>query len=54
MLDDAQEAVLAELRAGEDQVEIFGADGFGYGFAEHLAEVSGDGEVAAFVELLVA
>ena len=33
LLDDAQETVLAELCAGEDQIEILRADGFADGFA---------------------
>jgi len=42
-LDDAEEAALLELSAGEDHLEVVGAEGFGDGFAEDLAEVGGDG-----------
>ena len=48
-LDEAEEAILAELSAGEDHFEVVRAEGFGDGFAEYLAEVGGDGEIAALV-----
>ena len=52
-LDQAQEAIGLKLCAGENHIQIICADGFGNSFAEDLAEVRGDGEIAAFVELLV-
>jgi hypothetical protein len=45
--------VLAELAPGKTISRLLAPMDFGYGFAEDLAEVGGDGEVAAFVELLV-
>ena len=52
-LDKVEEPCWGDACAGEDEFEVVGADGFGDNFAEDLAEVGGDGEVAAFVELLV-
>ena len=47
-----KEAGVADLGAGEDEFEVGGAEGVVDDFAEDLAVVGGEGEIAAFVELV--
>jgi hypothetical protein len=46
-LDEVEEVGGRNGRAGEDEVEIFCAEGVGDDFGEDLAIVGGEGEVAA-------
>jgi hypothetical protein len=50
-LKNVQEVRRLEACAGKYLLEVVGVDGLVCGLAEHLAEVGGDGKIAAFVEL---
>src|SRR5579875_1643335 len=52
-LQNVQEAVGRQLRSWKDEVQFCCPDGAVSGFAEDLPEVSGDGKVAALVELFL-